>query len=127
MVARVRLENVGELSSRKNVGAGAGAGASLPPPSAASCCGGAAVTYTSTSSLPVPTTTGTVSTLRVRGRTRPCYLMIEGDADNVTITRHYPGVGSDLLLQFNPRTLEYNKSDEIIAGHRTTRKPDNGG
>lgn len=72
-------------------------------------------------------TTGTVSTLRVRGRTRPCYLMIEGDAENVTITRHYPGVGSDLLLQFNPRTLEYNKSDEIIAGHRTTRRSDHRG
>jgi 3',5'-cyclic AMP phosphodiesterase CpdA len=65
-------------------------------------------------------TTGTVSTMRVRGRTRPCYLMIQGDADEVTITRHYPGVGSDLLLKFNPRTLEYNKSDEIIAGHRST-------
>jgi hypothetical protein len=46
--------------------------------------------------------------------------MIEGDADEVAITRHYPGVGSDLLLKFSPRTLEYNKSDEIIAGHRST-------
>lgn len=64
-------------------------------------------------------TTGTVSTMRVRGRTRPCYLMIEGDAEDVLVTRHYPGVGSDMLLRFNPRTLEYSKSDEIIAGHRT--------
>jgi len=65
--------------------------------------------------------TGTVSTMRVRGRTRPCYLMIEGKGDQVTITRHFPGVGSDHLLEFNPRTLEYNKADEIIAGHRTRR------
>jgi 3',5'-cyclic AMP phosphodiesterase CpdA len=61
-------------------------------------------------------TTGTVSTMRTRGRTRPCYLMVEGDADEVTITRHYPGVGSDLLLRFSPGTLEYSKTDELIAG-----------
>lgn len=66
-------------------------------------------------------TTGTVSTMRVRGRTRPCYLMIEGNANEVAITRHYPGVGSDMLLRFNPVTLDYTKSDEIIAGHRSTR------
>lgn len=64
-------------------------------------------------------TTGTVSTTRVRGRTRPCYLMIRGDGDVVTITRHYPEVGSDLLLKFNPKTLDYTKADEIIAGHRS--------
>ncbi|MBI4897935.1 MAG: metallophosphoesterase [Actinobacteria bacterium] len=68
--------------------------------------------------------TGTVSTLRVRGRTKPCYLMIRGDADEVTVTRHYPEVGSDQLLKFGPRTLEYTKADEIIAGHRVTpRRP----
>lgn len=63
--------------------------------------------------------TGTVSSMRVRGRTRPCYLMIRGDADQVTVTRHYPEVGSDLLLKFDPRTLEYSKPDELIAGHRS--------
>ncbi len=67
-------------------------------------------------------TTGTVSTMRVRGRTRPCYLLIEGDADQVTISRHYPGVGSDLLLKFNPHTLEYTKSEELIAGHRRPQR-----
>lgn len=62
--------------------------------------------------------TGTVSTMRTRGRTRPCYLMIDCDADEVKVTRHYPGVGSDMLLQFSPKTLTYSKPDEIIAGHR---------
>ena len=67
--------------------------------------------------------TGTVSTMRVRGRTRPCYLMIEGDAERVVVTRHYPGVGSDMLLEFNPTTLDYTRSEEIIAGHRTRPEP----
>lgn len=63
-------------------------------------------------------TTGTVSTLRVRGRTRPCYLWISGDDEQVTIERCYPGDGRDEMLRFSPLTREYTKSINLHAPRR---------
>lgn len=62
-------------------------------------------------------TTGTVSTTRVRGRTRPCYLWITGNEDEVLIERCYPGEGREEMLRFSPSTREYTKTADL-HGHR---------
>ncbi|MBJ7347917.1 MAG: hypothetical protein JHC87_05015, partial [Thermoleophilaceae bacterium] len=58
-------------------------------------------------------TTGTVSTTRVRGRTRPCYLWISGNADEVLIERCYPGEGREEMLRFSPSTRQYTKTADL--------------
>lgn len=63
--------------------------------------------------------TGTVSTGRVRGRTRPCYLWIEGDDEQVTIDRCTPGDEPEEMLQFSPVTREYTKSLNLHSPHRS--------
>lgn len=63
--------------------------------------------------------TGTVSTSRVRGRTRPCYLWIEGDEEQVCIERHYPREDAEEMLRFSPVTREYTKSIDLHAPHRS--------
>jgi 3',5'-cyclic AMP phosphodiesterase CpdA len=56
-------------------------------------------------------TTGTVSTLRLRGHTRPCYNLIEVDREWVKILRRYPFEGEDLIIEFSRETHEYEKGD----------------
>jgi 3',5'-cyclic-AMP phosphodiesterase len=56
-------------------------------------------------------TTGTVSTLRLRGHTRPCYNLIEIDPAAVRIWRRYPFHGQDSILEFSRATGEYRKGD----------------
>jgi 3',5'-cyclic AMP phosphodiesterase CpdA len=64
--------------------------------------------------------TGTVSTSRVRGRTRPCYLWITGDEDQVMVERRYPQEGAEEMLRFSPITREYTKSIDLHpAPHRS--------
>ncbi len=63
--------------------------------------------------------TGTVSTTRVRGRTRPCYLWIEGDEELVTVERCTPGEPGEQMLRFSPLTREYTKSLNLHPAHRT--------
>lgn len=53
--------------------------------------------------------TGTVSTLRLRGKGRPCYSLVEVDDDLVTVWRHYPFHARDRILEFSPSTLAYTK------------------
>jgi 3',5'-cyclic AMP phosphodiesterase CpdA len=56
-------------------------------------------------------TTGTVSTLRLRGHTRPCYNLIEIDPDVVRISRCFPFAGQDSIIEFSRATQEYEKAD----------------
>jgi 3',5'-cyclic AMP phosphodiesterase CpdA len=56
-------------------------------------------------------TTGTVSTLRLRGHTRPCYNLIEIEREWVRIVRKYPREGQDLIIEFSRETHEYEKGD----------------
>jgi 3',5'-cyclic-AMP phosphodiesterase len=56
-------------------------------------------------------TTGTVSTLRLRGHTRPCYNLIEIEPARVRIWRKYPFHGQDSILEFSRETHEYRKGD----------------
>ena len=64
---------------------------------------------------------GTVSSLRLRGNTRPCYNVIEVADRKVDIWRRHPFHGEVKLVSFSLDTLEYAKftgaiEDEITAG-----------
>ena len=54
-------------------------------------------------------TTGTVSTLRLRGHTRPCYNVIEIGPERVRIYRKYPFEGQEPIIEFSRETHEYEK------------------
>lgn len=53
---------------------------------------------------------GTVCTLRLRGKVRPCYNVIEIREDEVTIWRKYPFHDADLIIKFCPSTVVFEKS-----------------
>jgi 3',5'-cyclic-AMP phosphodiesterase len=52
---------------------------------------------------------GTVSSMRVRGHTRPCYNVVEIGTDVVDIYRRYPFHGRETIISFSPSTLAYEK------------------
>jgi 3',5'-cyclic-AMP phosphodiesterase len=52
---------------------------------------------------------GTVSTLRLRGHTRPCYNVIEIDETHVDVWRRYPYHGQERIIQFSTATRAYEK------------------
>src|SRR6478735_6784677 len=52
---------------------------------------------------------GTVSSLRLRGHTRPCYNIIEVGPAEVGVYRKYPFHGRERLIRFSPQTAEYEK------------------
>src|SRR3982750_660878 len=64
---------------------------------------------------------GTVSSLRLRGNTRPCYNVIELDGSTVSVWRKYPFHGRDRILQFSLDTLEFEKQTGAIESEVTTR------
>jgi Icc protein len=49
---------------------------------------------------------GTVSSLRVRGYTKPCYNVLEFEGDRVRITRRYPFGGGSVFAHFSITTGE---------------------
>jgi predicted phosphodiesterase len=53
--------------------------------------------------------TGTVSSLRLRGKGRPCYNLVELDGSHVDIWRKYPFHGQERIIQFSADTLEFEK------------------
>lgn len=53
---------------------------------------------------------GTVCTLRLRGKVRPCYNIIEIGDDEVTIWRKYPFHDADQIIKFYPSTVAFEKS-----------------
>lgn len=56
-------------------------------------------------------TTGTVSTLRLRGHTRPCYNVIEIDEDSVRIVRRYPFGEQEPIIEWSRETPhQYEKA-----------------
>ena len=52
---------------------------------------------------------GTVSTLRLRGRTRPCYNVIELTGKHVDVWRRFPFHGQERIIQFDLETREFEK------------------
>ena len=65
---------------------------------------------------------GTVSSLRLRGHTRPCYNVIEVSAGgHVSVWRKYPFHGQERIIQFSTETLEFEKYTDRIEDEVTTR------
>jgi 3',5'-cyclic-AMP phosphodiesterase len=64
---------------------------------------------------------GTVSSLRLRGNTRPCYNVIEVSGGHVDVWRKYPYHGQEKIIQFSVETLAYEKYTARIEGEVTTR------
>jgi 3',5'-cyclic-AMP phosphodiesterase len=58
---------------------------------------------------------GTVSTTRLRGKTKPCYNVIEAGPERVRVLRKYPGQDEDAILSFDPRTYEYEKGASLLG------------
>ncbi len=56
---------------------------------------------------------GTVCTLRLRGKVRPCYNVIEIGDDEVTIWRKYPFHDADQIIRFYPSTVAFEKSARL--------------
>jgi 3',5'-cyclic-AMP phosphodiesterase len=59
-------------------------------------------------------TAGTVSSLRLRGHTRPCYNIIE-IGERVSIYRKYPFDDREPIVEFAPGTDEYRKAGVMRA------------
>ena len=58
---------------------------------------------------------GTVSTTRLRGKTKPCYNVIEASPERVTVFRKYPFHEQDAIISFDPRTYEYEKDQSLLG------------
>jgi 3',5'-cyclic-AMP phosphodiesterase len=65
---------------------------------------------------------GTVSSLRLRGKTRPCYNVVEIEQRHVDIWRRYPFHGQERIIQFSIDTLEFEKYTARIESEVTQRK-----
>jgi len=65
--------------------------------------------------------TGTVSTLRLRGDTKPCYNTVDIVGDRVTITRRYPFHGGDVIAEFDAAASTYVRHDLHVD--RVTHEP----
>jgi 3',5'-cyclic-AMP phosphodiesterase len=64
---------------------------------------------------------GTVSTLRLRGATRPCYNLIEVSGSHVSVWRKYPFHAQEKIIQFSTETRAFEKYTARIEGEVTTR------
>jgi len=64
---------------------------------------------------------GTVSSLRLRGNTRPCYNVIEFNGKKIEVDRHYPFHGIERIIEFDTETLEFHKNTKSIEHEVTTR------
>jgi Icc protein len=65
---------------------------------------------------------GTVSTLRLRGKTRPCYNVIEVTGPHVAVWRKYPFHGQERIIQFNAADKTYEKYTARIEGEVTSSR-----
>src|SRR5438094_516708 len=64
----------------------------------------------------------TVSSLRLRGKTRPCYNVIEFSGRHVAVWRKYPFHGQEKIIQFATDTLEFEKYTARIEGEVRARR-----
>jgi len=58
---------------------------------------------------------GTVSTTRVRGKTKPCYNVIEATRERVAVSRKYPFHDREPIISFDPQTQEYEKDPSLLG------------
>ncbi len=66
--------------------------------------------------------TGTVSTLRLRGHTRPCYNVVEVEGTHVGVWRRYPFHGQERIIQFDLESGEYEKYTGRIEREVTAQR-----
>ncbi len=64
---------------------------------------------------------GTVSSQRLRGKTRPCYNVIEVNGGHVDVWRKYPFHDQERIIQFSTETLAFEKYTARIETEVTTR------
>ena len=64
---------------------------------------------------------GTVSSLRLRGNTRPYYNVIEIEGTHVDVWRRYPFHGQERIIQFATDTLEFEKYTARIEWELSSR------
>ena len=64
--------------------------------------------------------TGTVSSLRLRGNTRPCYNVVEIAGSHVDVWRKYPFHGQERIIQFSTETLSFEKYTARIESEVTS-------
>ena len=64
---------------------------------------------------------GTVSSLRLRGHTRPCYNVIEVSDRHVDVWRKYPLHGQERIIQFSTETRAFEKYTTRIEDEVTAR------
>jgi 3',5'-cyclic AMP phosphodiesterase CpdA len=64
---------------------------------------------------------GTVSSQRLRGKTRPCYNLLEVNDHHVDVWRKYPFHEQERIIQFSTETLAFEKYTARIEGEVTTR------
>jgi len=64
---------------------------------------------------------GTVSSMRLRGNTRPCYNVIEITGPAVQVWRKYPFHGRERIIQFSTETQAFAKQTTAIEREVTTR------
>jgi 3',5'-cyclic AMP phosphodiesterase CpdA len=65
---------------------------------------------------------GTVSSLRLRGNTRPCYNVIEIKGTKIEVDRRHPFHGTERIIEFETDTLEFRKYTASIEDEVTTRR-----
>jgi 3',5'-cyclic AMP phosphodiesterase CpdA len=65
---------------------------------------------------------GTVSTQRLRGRTRPCYNVVEVSDRHVDVWRKYPFHDQERIIQFSTETRAFEKYTARIEGEVTSRR-----
>jgi 3',5'-cyclic AMP phosphodiesterase CpdA len=65
--------------------------------------------------------TGTVSSIRLRGNTRPCYNVVEVHGQHVDVWRKYPFHGQERIIQFSLETRAFEKYTAKIETEVTTR------
>src|SRR5438067_381608 len=65
---------------------------------------------------------GTVSSQRLRGRTRPCYNLIEISGTHVDVWRKYPYHGQEKIIQFSTETRSFEKYTARIEGEVTSHR-----
>jgi 3',5'-cyclic AMP phosphodiesterase CpdA len=64
---------------------------------------------------------GTVSSTRLRGKTRPCYNVIEVTERHVDVWRKYPFYGQERIIQFSTETRAFEKYTTRIEAEVTAR------
>src|SRR6266550_4727476 len=65
---------------------------------------------------------GTVSSQRLRGKTRPCYNLIEITNHHVDVWRKYPFHGQEKIIQFSTETRAFEKYTARIEGEVTSQR-----